>query len=120
MAEQFDVAEALAGAFGLAAPRVVAAHGSERRQFEAPTGRRNWLVARAGGLSLRHTDGWTLVVDSDRRGRPTRAEVTGRYPPPEAIARLRRADERSGGVLGTALGKGRSRHTRFVLRALKG
>jgi hypothetical protein len=113
-----DLSDALAGAFGLARSSGADGDPVERAGFEAARGRRHCLVARAGSLSLRHRDGWTLVVFTDPRGLPTRAEVAGQYPVPEAIARLRAADERLGGALRAALAHGRNRHTRFVLRAL--
>jgi hypothetical protein len=113
-----EFADALARAFGLERATGRDGHVPAGAGFEAARGRRHRLVARAGSLSLRHRDGWTLLVCTDPRGLPTRAEVAGQYPVPEAIARLRAADERLGGALKAALAHGRNRHTRFVVRAL--
>lgn len=114
-----DLAEVLAQAFGFAAARSSTAHIAEQRRFETLVGRRSFLMARAGLLSMRHADGWTMVVCTDVVGRPTRAEVSGKFPEPEAIARLRQADYWAGGALRAALARGRNRHSRFVVRELR-
>jgi hypothetical protein len=114
--EQHRLAVAIAEAFGLV--EQARAHPDDGVRFATAAGRRSRISVRAGGLSLRHAEGWTLVVCGDGRGCPTRAEVAGCYPSPEAIARLRRADQRLGGALGAVLAGGTNRHTRFVHGAL--
>jgi hypothetical protein len=113
-----DLAEALVCAFGLV-PREMHATSGDARCYETSVGRRCLLISRLGTLSLRHGDGWTLVVSTDERGRPLRAEITGIYLPPTTIDRLRAADQRVGGLLWDALECGGHVHTRYVVKILQ-
>jgi hypothetical protein len=113
-----DLTEALVCAFGLVPCEIHASMG-DARCFETSVGRRGMLISRSGTLSLRHGDGWTLVVSTDERGRPMRAEITGQYLTLSAIHHLRAADQRVGGLLWDALGCGRHVHTRHAVKLLQ-
>src|SRR4051812_39663885 len=97
-----ELAEALACAFGLS-PRAMDTAIGDVRWYETSWGRRSSLIARAGALSLRHNDGWTLVVSTKAGDQTLRAEIIGQYLSPSAIHHLRAADQRVGGLLWDAL-----------------
>jgi hypothetical protein len=115
---EVDLAEALACAFGLA-PRAMDTTLGDARWYETRQGRRSSLIVRAGTLSLRHGDGWTLVVSTDAGDQSSRAEITGQYLSPSAIDQLRDADQRVHGQLWEAIERGRHRQTRYAARLLQ-